>query len=121
MSDELKVMKGIYMFFLEPNHTFTPEIRHLMYIGRVKAGTTNFNFYKRFDNYKNAIGNKNERRNIQLLTNLWPDHTYVYFYDFTGLTDVQIEAIENTLINKIIPPLNNQFSGKARQAQQLYN
>lgn len=113
--------KGIYMFFVEPNHPFTPEVKHLMYIGRVREGKTGFNFIRRLDDYQKAIGNRNERRNIQLLTNLWPNHTYVYFYSLNQLTDDEITTIEDTLINKIVPPLNNKFSGRARQAQQLYN
>ena len=113
--------KGIYMFFLEPQHPFIPEIKHLVYVGRVRGGTTNFSFIKRFDDYKNNIGNLNGSRNKVLLTNLWPNHTYVYFYSLNQKTDEEIVEIEDLLIKKILPPLNHRIGGKAGQTRQIYN
>jgi len=113
-----KSAKGIYMFIVEPEFTFEPEIKYLLYIGKV---TQNDTFYKRFYEYVNAIGNKNQRRNIQLLTNLWPDKTYVYIYELNQ-SDDDIEEIETQIFNYIIPPLNNYFTIKeSKNTRNIYN
>ena len=113
--------KGIYMFFLEPKQPFEPDVKNLIYIGRVKEGTTNFNFHKRFYDYVKNIGKLNASRNKVLLTNLWPNHTYVYFYSLNQKTDDEITEIEDILIKKILPPLNFKIGGKAGQTRQMYN
>lgn len=98
-----------------------PKIKHLIYVGRVLAGRTGFNFFKRLYHYVKDIGNRNAARNRQFLTNLWPEYTYVYFYCFDDKTDEEIIEIEKLLINKIVPPLNNEFIGIANRTRDLYN
>lgn len=112
--------KGIYMFILEPEYPFEPSIKHLVYIGRVRSGETDFNFYKRFDDYKGLIGKSNGSLNKVLLTNLWPEQTFVYFFGLSTLSDDDISDIENILIKKIIPPLNSAIGGKSEQTRNLY-
>lgn len=114
--------KGIYMFFLEPSHPFPSSIlmRHLLYVGRVREGNTNYSFFKRFYRYVEAIGNKDSARNIMRLTNLWPDHTYVYYFDLSAKTDTEISDIESNIFNNIIPPLNEELHGGARITRQFY-
>lgn len=114
----IKDKKGIYMFFVEPDFPFVSNANYLMYVGRVIKTNT---FFKRFNDYVNGIGNKNVRRNIQLLTNLWEDKTWVYFYEL-NLADTRISAIESNLFDNIIPPLNNQFRSKrALNSRSIYN
>ncbi|MCB8999922.1 MAG: hypothetical protein H6540_07660 [Bacteroidales bacterium] len=114
----IKYKKGVYFFFIEPEFPFVPNANYLMYVGKVVGTNT---FFSRFYEYVSAIGNKNKRRNIQLLTNLWPGKTWVYFYDLT-LTDNQIEGIEQNLYDNILPPLNNQFRAKrALNSRSIYN
>lgn len=109
--------KGIYIFFVEPEFPFSPEVRYLMYVGRVIGSNT---FKKRFYKYVAAIGSHKERRNIQLLTNLWPNKTWVYIYEL-NLKDDEITAIEDNLIDNIIPPMNNKFkSSKAKNSRSIY-
>lgn len=103
--------KGIYIFYVEPNFPFLPETRYIMYVGKVTCTDT---FHNRFYDYVSGIGNKKKRRNIQLLTNLWPDNTWVYIYEL-DLSDDEITAIEDNLIDNIIPPLNNKFKAKSAQ------
>jgi hypothetical protein len=113
----LKNKKGIYFFMIEPDFPFTPEIKYLVYIGRVIKTNT---FFKRFYDYVNAIGNYSVQRNKQLMTNAWPSKTYIYYYELTN--DSDIETIEQELIDKIIPPLNNKFFLKeAINTRSLYN
>lgn len=109
--------KGIYIFFIEPEFPFSPEVRYLMYVGRVIGTNT---FKKRFYKYVSAIGSHEERRNIQILTNLWPEKTWVYVYEL-DLTDDEITAIEDNLIDNIIPPMNNKFKAKeAKNSRSIY-
>lgn len=109
--------KGIYIFFVEPEFPFSPEVRYLMYVGRVIGTNT---FKKRFYKYVTAIGSHTERRNIQLLTNLWPNKTWVYVYEL-DMKDDEITAIEDNLIDNIIPPMNNKFkSSKAKNSRSIY-
>ncbi len=122
MPDNIHNGKGIYMFFLEPNHPFPNDIlmRHILYVGRVQEKTSNFNFFKRFYYYVSAIGNRTVARNIMRLTNLWPDHTYVYYFDLSNKTDIEIVNIEKNIFNKIVPPLNEELHGEARLTRQFY-
>lgn len=114
----LKDRKGVYMFFIEPDFPFIPKANYLMYVGRVIKTDT---FFHRFYDYVKAIGNKNYRRNIQLLTNLWAGKTWVYFYDL-NIADNLIADIEQNLFDNIIPPLNNQFRSKrALNSRSIYN
>jgi hypothetical protein len=114
----VKNKKGIYIFMVEPDFPFVPKVNYLLYVGRVIGRNT---FFKRFHDYVSSIGNKNKRRNLQLLTNLWPGKTWVYFYEL-ALPDPRISAIEKNLFDNIIPPLNNQFRSKrATNARSIYN
>jgi hypothetical protein len=116
--NSIKASKGIYMFFIEPDFPFLPPANYLVYIGRVTKGNT---FFKRFYDYTSSIGERNKRRNIQLLTNLWPDKTWVYFYPLSE-TDQRISEIEKMLFNNIVPPLNADLTAKgARNSRSIYN
>ena len=118
IQDYLPNTKGIYIFFVEPNFPFLPETRYLMYVGEVSGTNT---FHNRFYDYVSGIGSKKHRRNIQLLTNLWPDHTWVYVYEL-NLPDKDITDIEDNLIDNINPPMNNKFKAKAaKNSRSIYN
>lgn len=117
MPTTLKRKKGIYFFVVEPEFPFLPPLNHLLYVGRVSKNNT---FFKRFYEYVNSIGKYNTKRNRQLMTNAWPDKTFVYCFEIND--DSEIELIEKELIDKIIPPLNNKFSIKeAINTRSLYN
>ncbi len=118
LDPNLKNKKGIYMFVVEPNHKFpVPEIKHLVYIGRVMSDNT---FFKRFYEYVNTIGETNAKRNRQLMTNCWPNKTFVYFFKLTN--DADIKQIEQELNDKIIPVLNNKFFlEEAKNSRSIYN
>lgn len=117
--NQIRNDKGIYMFFIEPSHPFNPDIKHLVYIGRVRGGATDFNFVKRFYDYRSVIGNLNKSKNKVLLTNLWPKHTFVYFYPL-NIPDNQIDDLEDLLIKKIVPPLNERIGGRSGQTRNFY-
>ncbi|WP_405202111.1 hypothetical protein [Dokdonia sp. LLG6352-1] len=122
MPENIHFGKGIYMFFLEPNHPFPAQvdIKHLLYVGRVQNGKTNFNFFQRFYKYIKAIGNRTVALNTMRLTNLWPEKTFVYYFDLSDRTDEEIKNIENNIYNKIVPPLNEALEGNARLTRKLY-
>jgi hypothetical protein len=52
-------MDILSILVLEPEYPFSPSIKHLVYIGIVRGGETDYNFFKRFDEYKNLRGNSN--------------------------------------------------------------
>ena len=113
-----KSAKGIYFFTVEPDFQFPPTIVHLLYIGKVEKTDT---FHHRFYDYVGAIGLKDKRRNIQLLTNLWPGKTWVYVFEL-ALPDADIVTIEDNLLDSIVPPLNNRFKLKqAKNSRSIYN
>ena len=117
MPSSVKNKKGVYIFLVEPKLPFQPDIKYLIYIGRVMKGNT---FFKRFYEYVDAIGNINAKRNRQLMANAWPKKTQVYFYPMTN--NKHIEFIEEELVDKIIPPLNNKFFLKeAQSTRSIYN
>jgi len=119
MGTNVKYKKGIYMFCIEPDFPFQPEVRYIMYIGRVIKKNT---FFKRFYDYVKAIGDANKRRNIQLLTNLWNGKMFVYYYDLSQYSDDIISNIETQLIGRIIPPMNNElYLKEAQNTRSLYN
>ncbi len=109
ITNHLSTNKGIYIFYVEPDFPFSPATRYLMYVGKVTGTNT---FKNRFYSYVNAIGNINEKENIMILTNLWPGKTWVYVYPL-NMTDKEIEAIENNLIDNIVPPLNSRVKSKS--------
>lgn len=115
--DSLPKTKGIYIFFVEPNFPFLPETRYLMYVGKVTGTNT---FFHRFNEYVSSIGNLNQRQNTMLLTNLWPEKTWVYVYPL-DLSDKEIESVEDNLIDNIVPPLNNRVKAKsAHNSRSIY-
>lgn len=122
MPENIRKGKGIYMFFVEPNHPLHQDvfIKHLLYVGRVQSGGSDHNFYKRFFKYLKAIGNRNSALNIMRLTNCWPDNTFVYYFDLSARTDDEIINIEKNIFNNIIPPLNEELHGEARLTRKFY-
>jgi hypothetical protein len=122
MPKKLKEAKGIYMFFLETAHPFPPQIymRHILYVGRVLEKTTGYNFNKRMYHYVRDIGDKNAARNRMRLANLWPDNTFVYFFDLSSRKDTDIIDIEKNIFNNIVPPLNEELHGESRMTRKLY-
>lgn len=115
--ESLPHTKGIYIFYVEPNFPFLPETRYLMYVGKVTGTDT---FFHRFYEYVNNIGNLNQRQNTMLLTNLWPEKTWVYIYPL-DLPDKEIESIEDNLIDNIVPPLNNRVKAtSAHNSRSIY-
>lgn len=121
MPISLRKSKGLYFFFIEPEHPLNLNINHLIYIGRVQGGATNrHNFRYRFREYVSAIGKFNVKRNTMRMVNLWPNKTHVYFFELNHLTDIIISEIEDLLIQKIVPPLNEKLSGTARQTRILH-
>lgn len=115
--ESLPRTKGIYIFFVEPNFPFLPETRYLMYVGKVTGTDT---FFHRFYEYVSNIGNLNQRQNTMLLTNLWPEKTWVYVYPL-DLSDKEIESIEDNLIDNVVPPLNNRVKAtSAHNSRSIY-
>ncbi|HVX01182.1 MAG TPA: GIY-YIG nuclease family protein [Candidatus Babeliaceae bacterium] len=108
--------KGIYLFVLEHVLVQTISLNYLLYIG--KAYKTN-SFKQRFYAYRSAIGSTQSKKNILMLTNLWPNSTFVYFVKITD--NQSIEDVEKILINKLRPPFNEEYyTEKSVNSTSLY-
>ena len=108
--------KGFYVFTIEDLGFPSIDFKYLLYIGR--AYKTN-SFKKRFYKYRNSIGDSSAVENIMLLTNLWPDNTFVYFFEL--INDAEIQEIEKILINKLRPNFNEEyFTSRSVTSTSLY-
>lgn len=96
--------KGFYVFVIEELGIPSLNLCYLLYIGR--AEKTN-SFKNRFYKYRNAIDNTENAKNIIMLTNLWPNNTFVYFFEINN--DKEIEDIEKIMINQLRPPFNEEY------------
>jgi len=78
----------------------------LLYVGKAMKSNT---FKNRFYKYRDKIDNENDLvpQNVLMLTNLWPEHTYVYCYPMTD--DKDIHRIEKVLINRLRPAFNEAY------------
>jgi hypothetical protein len=113
--------KGLYFFCIEPDHPINISLKYLVYVGRVLGGEAdNHNFFLRFAEYVNAIGDVSVKRNTMRMTNLWPEKTHVYFFDLNYYLDDDIKELEDLFIQKIVPPLNEKLKGSARQTRLLH-
>jgi len=108
--------KGFYIFTIEDFKFPSIDFRYLLYIGRVVKTNS---FKNRFYIYRNSIGDESAIENVMLLTNLWPDNTYVYFFEVKN--DKEIEEVEKILVNKLRPYFNEQyFTKKSVHTTSLY-
>lgn len=96
--------KGFYVFVIENMDMAPLNFCYLLYIGKV---TKSDSFKNRFYNYRNSINKIESVKNILMLTNLWPDNTFVYFFEIAD--DSQIDDIEKVMINRLRPPFNEQY------------
>jgi hypothetical protein len=108
--------KGFYAFVLEDMNFPGLNLAYLLYIGKVEKTNS---FKNRFYTYRNAIGKSEAAKNVVKLTNLWPDHTFVYFFELQD--DAEIKDVEKILINKLKPHFNEEyFSQEAVETTNLY-
>jgi hypothetical protein len=116
ITDHLPVTKGFYVFTIEDLGFPQIDFRYLLYIGKVEKTNT---FRNRFYKYRSSINDSSSAENVMLLTNLWPDNTYVYVFEL--LNDHDIVDIEKILINKLKPNFNQEyFSSKTVNSTSLY-
>jgi len=95
---------GIYMFLAKAN--ILPESHlFLMYIGRARITQTQ-NLRKRCREYPN----ENTRPKIKRMIEQWGQYLYIKYLPLDDNT--VIDAVERELINKILPPCNDQIPDK---------
>ncbi|GAB3571579.1 hypothetical protein GCM10027578_30100 [Spirosoma luteolum] len=108
--------KGFYVFVIEDMDMSPLSFCYLLYIGKV---TKSDNFKNRFYGYRNSIGKAEAVKNVLMLTNLWPDNTFVYFFEVSQ--DHEIDEIEKVMVYKLRPPFNEQyFTEKTVSSTDLY-
>lgn len=97
--------KGIYTFILEELEFHSAfKASYMLYIGKVEKTNS---FRRRFYKYRNSIGQKDIAPNVMKLTNLWPENTFVYFFEIDD--DREIVEVEKILIHKIKPHFNEEY------------
>jgi excinuclease UvrABC nuclease subunit len=92
---------GIYLFLAKPN--ILPEsCLYLMYIGRARITPTQ-NLRKRCSQYPA----ENSRPKIKRMIEQWGQYLYIRYLplDDNGI----IDTVESELINKILPPFNDEI------------
>ena len=95
---------GIYFFILK-NDVLPTLSSHIMYIGRAHL-TNGQNLRKRCREYfTKYYRNHTARPHIYTMLNNWSNHLYLNFIELTDNTE--IDAIEEKLINNIVPPFNH--------------
>lgn len=116
ITDHLPSTKGFYVFTIEELGFPQIDFRYLLYIGKVEKTNT---FKNRFYKYRNTIDDSSAAENVMLLTNLWPDNTYVYVFELSN--DHEIVDIEKILIHKLKPNFNEEyFTSKTVTSTSLY-
>lgn len=101
---------GIYVFSISPE-IIPKRQRVLMYIGRALI-TTSENLKLRIRSYYyNFHGKENwERPKIQELFNNWETYMFCSYFEIDN--NSTIEAVEDELINKLLPPCNSKIPDK---------
>jgi excinuclease UvrABC nuclease subunit len=96
---------GLYFFYIKSN--IIPGDGHLVYIGRALY-TDGQNLKKRCRCYFQKY--QNERAKIRRMIRTWGTYLYI---KYIPLTDNElIDKLEKELINKILPPFNDEIPDK---------
>jgi hypothetical protein len=111
VSDEINKVSnssgGIYIFYVSPE--IIPE-RHrtLMYIGRCH-NSGNQNLRKRLREYLGYLPPNYDRPKIAIMMSEWQEDLFCSYIELKQLSDDEIDEIEKELINKLLPPFNEQI------------
>ena len=96
---------GIYIFVARPG--ILPCFHnYFMYIGKSR------NLRRRLRDYYSEKKNINKRPLIRQMLNGWGKYLHVLYLPLYGFENTVIEKIEAELINKILPPFNDQIPDK---------
>ena len=118
-TNRLKVPKvpGIYLFYVKPDVQIHVEQSYILYIGY------SMNLYNRYGDYLNTYKNSDEPNYIErrIMLNVWEEDLYYTFIELTKLTEVEIQAIEEKMIDATVPPVNRKFvNAVIKQQVRLY-
>lgn len=98
---------GIYLFVAKPN--LIPDSHYyLLYVGRAHSTATQ-NLRKRCREYIKEL-NENKRPKIHRMLSGWGEYLYIRYLPLND--NNEIDRIEAELINKILPPFNDQIPDK---------
>jgi hypothetical protein len=108
---------GIYLFFIKPNVQIYPEQSYIMYVGY------SMNLYNRYGDYLNTYKNSDEPNHFErrLMLNAWEDELHYTYFTLVGYSLKQIQAIEDKIIDSLVPPINRDFANAIIKQQVRIN
>jgi hypothetical protein len=97
---------GIYLFFVKPNIQMYPEQSFIMYVGY------SMNLYDRYGDYLYTYKNSDEPNHFErrLMLHAWENELQYTYFTLIGYTEKQIQAIEDKIIDSLVPPINRDFA-----------
>lgn len=101
---------GVYSFIVEPGIANHPYCSYLLYIGKAE----NQSLRKRIAQYFYEPNDPKGRAPIQDMITDWLSHLYICFAVIEEVN--KIDALENTLIEAFVPPMNQRFRGELGRA-----
>jgi len=108
---------GIYLFFVRPDLQIFNEQSYIMYVGY------SMNLYNRYGDYLTTYKNSDEPNlfDRRLMLNVWENNLYYTFINLNGLTEANIQRIEEKIIDSLVPPINRDFANAIIKQQVRLN
>ena len=108
---------GVYSFIVKPAIANNPHVSFLMYVGKTDGAE---GFRGRYQRYlRHAVESKTARPAIRAMLDKWPDHLWFCFAK-VQLSDAELSAIEDSLIEAYQPPYCSFFRGKYGKARKAW-
>jgi hypothetical protein len=98
----LPVTQGVYAFVVRTCIANMEWSGYILYIGKTDAQT----FRRRYSQYFNEPKKKKPRLWVGEMLGLWKKHLYYYYAE---VPVAQVDAVERSLLNALVPPNNDQF------------
>ena len=96
---------GIYTLLIQPGIASHPGCSYLMYIGQARS------LRDRFSDYLHKEKRETGRPKIFRFLNMYPDNVW---FCFTNVTANQLNNVEDSLLEAMIPPANDQLPATIR-------
>lgn len=102
--DDVPQTRGIYVFTLESGVAGLPQHGYILYVG-ITGNTSAASLRSRYSQYLRNLANEDGRPLICYMLTKWSENLV---FNFVPLPDATIDlaAIEKSLINSVMPPVN---------------
>ena len=100
-----KDKQGVYTFVVKPEIANHPDCAYLLYVGKTEKQGLRTRFLDYFREPKKPKG----REAVKLMLRLWKTHLW---FCYAPIDDVgEINHVERNLIEALVPPINQEYSG----------